>query len=507
MKITFISPYPDLTGFGVRAIASFIEQEGFETQIIFLPDPVYEKMSSLQERIRYTYPDTMIEQLTALTKDHDLIGISLFSCYFPQAVHLSRVFKGLKKPVLWGGKHATAAPDVALAHADMVGLGEGEIPVLDLVSRMREGRDYFDTPGFWFASSKGVKRNPVGPLLTDLDELPLPNYNFCPHYVWLREEERIVPLDTQVLRNFFSKDPFAGAGGVYWTMSSRGCPFNCSYCYTYRKLYRGQRYVRRRSSENLIRELELVKKQYEFVTFVNICDDEFLSRDSEDIREFSWKYKERVGLPLSCLGSPLNVTEEKLGLLVDAGLSAIQMGVQTVSENGKKAFRRNIPTTKLKAAIGTINKFSSRLLPIYDFIIDNPYETKEDVLENLRFILTIPRPCHFHMFSLLFLAGTYLYQKGIEDGLIEESEENYVQVYRNYCIRYLNIVFMLVNVNTPRVILRILLCRPMVFIFEREWFTRCFTPVMAAVRRVPIIKKFLSNRLKESSKKPSQEKA
>ena len=62
----------------------------------------------------------------------------------------------------------------------------------------------------------------------------------------------------------------------------------------------------------------------------------------------------------------------------------------------------------LKAA-HAINKFRDSLLPLYDFIIDNPYETDEDIIKTLRLILTLPRPYGIMVFSLAFYPGSELY--------------------------------------------------------------------------------------------------
>ncbi len=470
MKITFISLFPDLTAFGLRSVASCLKREGFEVQLIFLPDPGFDKIQSTEERSRYSYPEKMMEQLETLARDSDLVGISLFTCYFPQAVLLSKRFRALKIPVLWGGKHPSAVPEESLKYADMVCVGEGEEAVLELADKMQKGKDYFNTQNFWFSTPEGIIRNPVRPLMKDLDSLPLIDYSFCPHHVWLKDKEAIEPLNDELLKRFLPRDPFSEGGRVYQTLSTRGCPYNCTYCYTFKGLYKDQQYVRQRSADNIIRELETIKNRYNFVTHISLCDDEFIAQKIEKLEEFSKKYKERIGLSLSCLGSPRTVNEEKIKILVNAGLRLIQMGIETVSENGKKVYERTIPNTRIMAAVETINKYRDNIIPEYDFIIDNPYETTEDILENIRFILKIPRPYHLNIFSLVLFPGTKLYQRALEGGTISNTEENYLKVYKNYEKRYLNLIFQLFNYRIPGHIIRAMISRPMVFLFETKGF-------------------------------------
>ncbi|MBI3008510.1 MAG: B12-binding domain-containing radical SAM protein [Candidatus Omnitrophica bacterium] len=488
MKITFISLFPDLTAFGLRAVASFLKRENHEIQLIFLPDPDFDRIQSPEERSRYTYPETMMEQLEFLVKDSNLVGISLFTCYFPQAVLLTKRFKALKIPVLWGGKHPSAVPEGSLKYADIVCVGEGEEAVLELVSKMQRGKDYLNTQNFWFSTPEGIIKNPVRPLLKDLNSLPLMDYSFCPHYVWLKDKGTIEPLNDEILKRFLPRDPFSESGRVYQTLSTRGCPYNCTYCYTFKGLYKDPQYVRQRSVDNIIKELETIKKRYDFVTHISLCDDEFIAQKIEKLEEFSKKYKKRIGLSLSCLGSPRTVNEEKIKTLVNAGLCLIQMGIETVSENGKKVYERTIPNTRIMAAVETINKYRNSIIPEYDFIIDNPYETTEDILENIRFILKIPRPYHLNIFSLVLFPGTKLYQNAMESGAINNAEENYLKVYRNYEKRYLNLIFQLFNYPVPGSIMRFLISMPMVFLFETKGLGRFLFYIMDVLKKTNIRK-------------------
>ena len=66
---------------------------------------------------------------------------------------------------------------------------------------------------------------------------------------------------------------------------------------------------------------------------------------------------------------------------------------------------------------------------LLDFIIDNPYETKEDIIKTYNFILELPRKVTFNIFFLAFLPGTTLYERAIKDGIISEIEEMSFRFY------------------------------------------------------------------------------
>jgi radical SAM superfamily enzyme YgiQ (UPF0313 family) len=125
----------------------------------------------------------------------------------------------------------------------------------------------------------------------------------------------------------------------------------------------------------------------------------------------------------------------------------IRMGIQTGADNTKKLFKRNIPNDTVLKACKIINSFKG-LKVSYDFILDIPWESEEDILETLRLIIQIPKPYVLNLFSLTFFPGTELYDKAVRDKIITDSK---CQVYRkDYdAIKndYLNLLFFLFSKN------------------------------------------------------------
>ena len=68
-----------------------------------------------------------------------------------------------------------------------------------------------------------------------------------------------------------------------------------------------------------------------------------------------------------------------------------------------------------------MHKFYPRLRYSFDLILDNPYETDEDLRKTLSLLNTIPDTYELILFSLTFYPGTYLYDKAVKDGLIEDA--------------------------------------------------------------------------------------
>ena len=471
-KITLISPYEDITAFGIRSISAFIKRAGFETQLIFLSDKEYD-LKKRPSANAYHYPDYVLSQVIDICRDSDLIGISLFTYHFDRSDHLTQNLKNkLDIPIIWGGIHPTIRPEESLACCDIVCVGEGEKPLAEILEKMENNEDYFDTKNLWFKHNGGIIKNSLRPLIQDLDSLPFPDYSFDNSYVWDKDSNSIVRFDKKMFQKFFFKDPQSQKVS-YMTMTTRGCPHQCSYCVSFRGMYKGQKYLRWHSPRYIVKEIKAIKDKFDFMEGVLLSDDSFFVRDADEIREFSKLYKEKIGLPLRCLGSPAGITEEKLSYLVDAGLFEIHMGIQTASKRTRKLYNRRIPNETVLRVTQNINKFKGFLTPVYDFILDNPYETEKNIAETLKFMLKIPRPFHLQLYSLIFFPGTKLYEKAKIDGLIiDEKRDIYRKQFQYIRIRYLNLCFFLFKYGVPNFLIRPLLNKNMIRIFERKFVNR-----------------------------------
>jgi radical SAM superfamily enzyme YgiQ (UPF0313 family) len=471
MKITLISPYPDIASLGIRIISSVLKQEGFITQLIFLPQITAEK--SDETYFAYRYDQKVLEKLIEICDDSHLVGISLMTNYFEGAVQITKALKErLTIPVIWGGIHATIRPEECLNHADIVCVGEGEYALLELAHKLKEGESHYDIKNLWFKRDGHIIKNDLRPLIQDLDSLPLPDFDLESQYIL--EDNRILPLNELLLQRAMSRGSRSGHMKMlaYQTMATRGCPHKCTYCCnnTLKNLYRGQRYVRRRSTKNIIDELDQVKARFPFIQAFWFSDDSFFATTNDEIKQFSKLYQEKISLPFFCLGSPTTINEKKMAYLIEAGLYCIQMGIQSGSRRVcKEIYHRPVSNQQVLKAAQIINKHKRKMMPpIYDFILDNDYETREDILATLNLILKLPRPYQLQLFTLVLYPGTQLYNQAKEDGIIHDDK---VQIYHkmNYQRRltYLNLIFSFVKNNLlPKFILKLLIKNRVVKIFD-----------------------------------------
>lgn len=475
MKVVLVSPYSDITAFGLRTLSACLKEKGYVVVMVFMPD---RRPTVFVDPLKPIYPPSVESDLVELCRDADIVGITLMTNFYDAAVQITRAVKSrLAVPVIWGGIHPTIRPEECLEHADLVCVGEGEHAFVELLERMQRGEAYDAIPNIWRKQDGQIVRTALRPLLADLSFLPLPDYAYEEHYAI--DQGRIRRLDAARMKRELAVGSNASAIGkvIYETITSRGCPHNCAFCCNsnLRGLYSGQKYLRFLPVTKVIEELVHARTTMPFIEYIWISDDSFFARPLEAIREFCRLYKQRVGLPFFCLGSPLTISAEKMEALVDAGLDRMQVGVQTGSARIQRVFNRRMTNGQILEAANIIHRFQAQMHPpFYDFILDIPYETATDKVETLRLIAELPKPYHLNLFSLVMYPATELYEKACADGLIgDEVNDIYRKRYARHEPTYLNLLFRLCREgNMPRRLLQALIAPPLVAFFTAPFIQR-----------------------------------
>jgi radical SAM superfamily enzyme YgiQ (UPF0313 family) len=218
-------------------------------------------------------------------------------------------------------------------------------------------------------------------------------------------------------------------GGIYRIVSSRGCPFRCSYCLNsfFDKIYPDWS-LRWASPEHIVDEICAGVSEDLPLLFISMQDDNLFAQKTEVLEHFFDLYKRKVNKPFILLSTPNFITEEKLKMAVDAGLSTIHIGLQSGSERiNRGIYNRKIPIEQFLKVTKIVDKFP--VVPYYDIICDNPYETEEDELETVRTLAEIPKPYFFLLFSLTLYEGTDLRKRVKEEKpefLHDDTEKDFL---------------------------------------------------------------------------------
>ncbi|HII16066.1 MAG TPA: B12-binding domain-containing radical SAM protein [Nanoarchaeota archaeon] len=435
MRIILISTSTYPSDQGLRTISSCLKREGHEVKLVFMP---------MAEDYSLKYSESVLGQLKEICKGAKLIGVSAYASTSPRAEQVISFLKHLNAPIVWGGPHATISPEMCIEHCNIVCRGEGEETMAELADKVDKGGDFSRIPNLWVKKGNEIIKNEIRSMPDCLDCYAPPDYDLKDHY--LLEGNRLVQFQEKHLN------------GMVFFMTTRGCPNACAYCsnHLYRQLYHGHgRLLRSYTIDYVIQELKRLKTMFPSVGVFDIRDETFFARPLEEIKEFAERYAKEVGIRWKCLADPTTMSEEKLKLLVDAGLTDIIIGIQSGSDRlNFEVYKRFIKRDQVLKAAKTANKFKGKLAVMYDVITTNPYETPEDVLETINLLREIPKPYFLSVNNLVFFLGTPLYEKAVADGIIKSKKDsafdlNYWDRWKHIKLKkknaYLNLVLNLMR--------------------------------------------------------------
>jgi anaerobic magnesium-protoporphyrin IX monomethyl ester cyclase len=441
-EIVLISLSHSLLEIGLRGMSAFLKKEGFNTKIIFL-----------KYRFEASIDESVISQIVNLSKDSLFIGISLMTNYFPLAKDLTQSLKKVSdKSIVWGGIHPTLAPEECIPYADIVNIGEGEYPLLELANNLVNESDITNIPNFWVKKNSTIIRNKPGRLITNLDLLPYPDYDLENHYIRVGNSLRSLREKGLFKKNY---------GRTYSLVAHRGCPFKCTFCanQALSEVFPDQKSFRKRSVENVLNEMVQAKERMGFLNYMGIISDDFFAFNSKEIKEFSENYKKSIRLPLGVLASPVNITHEKTQMLVEAGMNYVEIGVQSGSTKTMKLYKRHSNSKLILRAANILNSFKGKLSVLYDFILDNPWETDEDYIETINLVSELPRPFKLVLYTLILQPGTELYKKAEKEGILSKDENYQKYVYDAQSTYFSSILLLLNFVPLPKRVVSFLIDR------------------------------------------------
>lgn len=433
-RIAFITLYDEFAH-GTRILVANLKKHGHFACMICFKSYSQEPLSNVKELYdgmhiqvlpctgdninAYSYPplpkeDQILLDLLRRLKP-DLVGIPLTYVQKMAARRLTALIKKeLGISIMWGGAHPTTAPDECIQYADYVCRGEAEDALLDVARQIDAGEPFTDVKNIWTRLPDGeVIKNVERPMTDDLDSLPFPDYS----------KESIFFIDEGELR-WGVPFPKSDLNTNYLVMTTRGCPYACTYCYqSYLKtLYKGKKFVRERSLDNVLEELRQTKKRMGHF-YLEILDNIFTLKESR-VEEFCRRYYEEINEPFWCYTHPRCCKENVIRhLAASPNFEYMIMGIESVSNHiGIDVFHRKQTPDEIVEAAKVLNKYKINVN--YDFITNVPGETEEDCRQNLDLLRRFPKPFRIRL-SKLSLFPNYEVQKEIEGQKRLVTEKRY----------------------------------------------------------------------------------
>ena len=346
MKVLFLQNQPFLY-FGVISIAGFLKSKEIETDVLI---HTLEKNNDIFiSKIKSIRPDML--GISAMSTEHSWIN---------QIVNAIRG-AGIETPIMVGGVHATiyGSEIIKNKNIDFVCVGEGENTVYDVLVNLHNRGALLNISGLLINYNNNIYSNTVKTQV-DIDNIIEDRAIYYKRYPDLANDE---------LKQF---------------VVSRGCPFNCNFCYN--SQIQTSQHMRYKNISNVLKELEYVKNNYGAKS-IFFADDLFTA-NRKWIAEFLPLYVERIGVPFMCTTRLDIITEEIATLLKESGCHTVSVGIETGSERiRKEILNKNLSDDKIIKGAKILKEVGIRIQTSNMFCI--PTETVEDALETIRLNIKI----------------------------------------------------------------------------------------------------------------------
>jgi radical SAM superfamily enzyme YgiQ (UPF0313 family) len=357
MKILFVypniveSPKDISTGLGI--VAAVCKKSGHETALIDCTFGISD--DKIIEKVKEFKPS--LAAVTTATND------------FEHAVHIASLIKKTADvPIIVGGFHPTISPEEAISKEcfDAICIGEGENAIIEFIARLERKKPVDSIKNIWVRKKENgqakIIKNALRPLVQELDKLPFPDRELFEYEKYLKWNH-----------------------GTATFLTTRGCPFQCSYCINHflTKLYQGGgRYIRFRSIDNLFKEIKEVLARYGvLVKNIEFYDDTF-TLDENRIAEFCERYPKEIGLPFNINARVNAVNLGLFNLLKKAGCVRVSIGIESGDDAIRnKVLKRNMSDEQI---ISTFRAAKEAGLKTYAFnMVGIPFETKESIRKTI----------------------------------------------------------------------------------------------------------------------------
>jgi len=263
--------------------------------------------------------------------------------------------------------------DEALEHADFIIRGEGEQTLMAFIDAREKGESFAEIPNLSYRHDGRTVHNALRPFVRDLDQIPFP--------------------DLSLLKS--TRKGIAGLSSIP-VQTSRGCPFDCSFCSVTGMF--GKKY-RFRSTENIIAELRRYNDRRNLIFFY---DDNFTAdrRRAKDLLEamirerfkFKWTTQVRADVAKDL---------ELVRLMKQAGCHTLYIGFESVNPESLKAMKKKQTGEEIAEAIKILRRHRINIhgMFVYGFDEDD-WETvkrtvkfaKRSKLNSTQFLILTPLP-------------------------------------------------------------------------------------------------------------------
>lgn len=367
---------------GLLYIGDVLEKAGYKVSILHI--------SPEEDLVKVT--EKIIEENPLFLGFSVIIGDPIRTCS-----KLCKRIKAINKdiPIGWGGVHPslTARECLKEEYIDIVVMKEGEETVLELARTIESDRDLREVRGIGFKRRGEVVFTSPRPYILNLDAYTIG---------W-----ELIDIERHLIRpNWENKRK-----RVLSLVTSRGCPFDCSFCYN--PIF-NERRLRAHSVEYIIDKVKNLKERYK-IDGIFFQDDYFFANKK---RAFS--ILENIDLPYYVEGRVDDVTPEFVQRLNETGCRQFLLGVESGSNRMLKVMNKGFSSEDIKKSFLILKDYPEIMISA-SMVLGLPTETKEDFIKTVDLIMYLfenhPN-VSFTIGWLLPFPGTPMYNLALKNGFI-----------------------------------------------------------------------------------------
>ena len=336
-------------------------------------------------------------------KDPDILGFSTLTAS-GSGISAAKTSKEVKKwnpdiKIVFGNRHATHNDYRILnkyPYVDICVRDEGEYTFLEVVRALEKNISLKSIRGITYRENGIIKRNENCELVKDLDAIPFPDRKALKiEYTGSFANLELVPK------------------GFTSMVSSRGCPYHCTFCYGTRSIG-----FRTRSVENIMQEiLKLDSEGYKFLNFV---DDNFTVSKKRVIKICQLMRKHKVDLNWICEGRVNQTSNEMLREMQRANCRIICYGVESANQNVLDYYNKGITPAQSILAVKKARKAKIPFL-LGSFVVGAPGETLSEIYNTLKFAQRLD--IDFPVYNILgTMPGTDIWDEMVKKNVLEEDK-------------------------------------------------------------------------------------
>jgi radical SAM superfamily enzyme YgiQ (UPF0313 family) len=323
----------------------------------------------------------------------DIVGITSVTPSIPQAYDVAKIAKEVKEDsiVVVGGPHVTFLPEQTLRECkdvDVIVKGEGEKITGELATAIENGEPLENVRGIAFRKEDKVVNNEPMPFIRNIDEIPFPSRDLLP------------------------VEKYQVNGTRYTAMiTSRGCPFRCSFCSSSR-LFGGC--WRGRSPENVLDEMRVIYEDYDTKN-IEFVDDTFTLNQKRAEQICDGIIKEGWDVSWGASSRVDTITRKLAEKMKKAGCWILFLGIESGCQRILDAMWKGITVEQIKRAVKMIKNAGIQVLG--SFIIGFPEDTMESIKQTIDFAKSLN--LDYAEFSILTpYPGSPIFNFALENDLL-----------------------------------------------------------------------------------------